>query len=69
MPQPPEALQSELVDALIAMRDSLVRLSLLLNDIVMDCDVELQQNAFAQAIAAIEKVKALPVGTKGKAQG
>lgn len=63
-PQPPEALQSELVGALIAMRDSLVKLSILLNDVVFEGDVELRRQAIAQADASIQKLKACPPGAR-----
>ena len=66
VPRSPEAMLTELENALVAMRDSFVKLSIELNDIRFDCDVEFRQEAVAQADAAIEKLKTLPVGAKPK---
>jgi hypothetical protein len=43
----------ELEKALIAMRDSLVRLSIHLNDVVFEADADLRQHATAEANAAL----------------
>lgn len=69
IPQPSEAQLVELEKSLIAMRDSLVKLSIQLNDIAFEGDVELRQQAAAQADAAIAKLKPLPADTKRKSHG